>query len=470
MRRLWALVVLVPFLLHAETSHRSMRVVTAVRHWQLGDITRVAIEVSGPFEIRTDRLHKPERLYFDILDSYPSLESRRSFSEAVSDRLLKGVRVAETVPGITRVVLDLADGVQAITSELVNPNRLIVELHPGSDGADPPSPPAIQRPKPIPAPVAPVPKSGFSADAAPPPPAFEMRASIEIPVLPPPRPLSRSELAKPAEPRAAAPSPPGQAANRASDGKGKQASRTSEGENSMVRALGLKINRIVIDPGHGGHDEGSMGAKGLVEKDLVLDVSLRLGKLIEHGMGGVEVIYTRTDDTFIPLEGRTQLANEKMADLFLSIHANASSLTNVSGIETYYLNFTDSKDAMSVAARENASSQQSVFELRDLIQKISLHDKIEESREFANRVQESLQAFAARNFPGQKNRGVRKAPFMVLIGAKMPSVLAEIGFLSNPKEEALLKRADYRQKLAEALYHGVARYAGGLSHFQVAQN
>jgi N-acetylmuramoyl-L-alanine amidase len=194
-----------------------------------------------------------------------------------------------------------------------------------------------------------------------------------------------------------------------------------------------------------------------------------LGKLIEDGMGA-EVIYTRSDDTFVPLEGRTALANEKKADLFLSIHANSSSVPRVSGIETYYLNFTDSKDALDVASRENASSEKSVFELRDIIQKITLHDKAEESREFAGRIQTSLFALSARNFPAEKNRGVRKAPFVVLIGANMPSVLAEIGFLSNPKEEALLKKPDYRQKLAESLYRGLSRYAEGLSHFQMALN
>ena len=252
-------------------------------------------------------------------------------------------------------------------------------------------------------------------------------------------------------------------------GSAKSARHTSTGQSSLIRALGLKINRVVIDPGHGGQDQGTAGPKGLLEKDLVLDVSKRLGKLIEDGMGA-EVIYTRSDDTFVPLEGRTALANEKKADLFLSIHANSSPVPRVSGIETYYLNFTDSKDALDVASRENASSEKSVFELRDIIQKITLHDKAEESHEFAGRIQTSLYALSARNFPGEKNRGVRKAPFVVLIGANMPSVLAEIGFLSNPKEEALLKKPEYRQKLAESLYRGLSRYAEGLSHFQMALN
>jgi N-acetylmuramoyl-L-alanine amidase len=206
----------------------------------------------------------------------------------------------------------------------------------------------------------------------------------------------------------------------------------------------------------------------LLEKDLVLDVATRLGRLIEDRMGA-EVIYTRTDDTFVPLEGRTALANEKKADLFLSIHANSSPYPRIAGVETFYLNFTDSKEALDVASRENATSRNSIFDLQDIIQKITLHDKAEESKEFARSIQAALYAFSARNVPAEKNRGVKKAPFVVLVGASMPSVLAEIGFLSSSREEALLKKPDYRQKLAEALYRGVTRYAESLSHFQVAQ-
>ncbi len=206
------------------------------------------------------------------------------------------------------------------------------------------------------------------------------------------------------------------------------------------------------------------------KKELVLDVSLRLGKLIQDNLGA-EVIFTRSDDTFIPLEGRTALANDHKADLFLSIHANSSPSTpQITGVETYYLNFTDNKDSMAVATRENAMSQKSIFDLRDIILAISQHNKVAESRDFAAHVQSALYGFSARNFPTEKNRGVKKAEFVVLVGANMPSVLAEIGFLSNPKEEALLKKSDYRQKLAEAIYRGVSKYAESLSHFQIAKN
>ncbi len=165
--------------------------------------------------------------------------------------------------------------------------------------------------------------------------------------------------------------------------------KTADGQTSLVRALGLKINRIVIDAGHGGHDSGTLGVDGIEEKDVVLDVALRLGTLL-HDKLGAEVIYTRSDDTFVPLETRTAIANKAQADLFLSIHANSSPDASARGVETYYLNFTQQADALEVAARENAVSGQSVSQLSDLVRKITLKDKIAESREFATDVEASL--------------------------------------------------------------------------------
>jgi N-acetylmuramoyl-L-alanine amidase len=231
--------------------------------------------------------------------------------------------------------------------------------------------------------------------------------------------------------------------------------------------LGLKLSRVVIDPGHGGHDQGTEGPHGLLEKDLVLDVARRLGALIEERLGA-EVVYTRSDDTFVPLEERTALANQKNADLFLSIHAN-SGLASAAGSESYYLNFTTSKSAMDVAARENASSQRTIHQLQDLVEKITLKDKVDESREFAAKIQAALVRELARVNAASRDRGVRKAPFVVLVGAAMPSVLTELDFLSNPREERLLNRPEYRQKIAEALFSGVSQYASTLSRFQVAE-
>jgi len=225
------------------------------------------------------------------------------------------------------------------------------------------------------------------------------------------------------------------------------------------------LGRVVLDPGHGGHDAGTHGPSGLTEKELVLDISQRLAALLEDRLGS-EVVLTRTDDTYVPLEGRTKIANDAKADLFLSIHANSSPVKSVTGVETYYLNFTTSRSSLDLAARENAPAESSIFDLKEVLEKIALKDKIDESREFASRLQTSLFALTKTTTPA-KNRGIKKAPFVVLIGAQMPSVLAEIGFLTNSSDEALMRKTEHKQKIAEALYKGIAAYAESLSQVQV---
>jgi len=474
----------------AAAEHPVALEVTAVRHWSLANSTRIAIEVTGDAHYRSDRVDNPDRIFFDFTGARPHIDGKRIYADDVGDRLLKRIRVAETAPGVTRVVLDLASDADYTVSHLENPSRLIIELR--RAGGTRKTEPAAQVAESVPAGEA-APKSVVKSEARPMREPPRPVASAPPVILPDPPALNR-EISRASVSRMAAKVVPGATVDlpgpppsvlkaRPSESDDlepavessispravpKAAHTPSDGERSLTRALGLKINRVVIDPGHGGADEGTVGRHGLMEKELVLDVAKRLGKLIEDRMGS-EVIYTRQDDTFIPLHARTELANEKKADLFLSIHANSSPHPKVGGIEVYYLNFTHSADALDVAARENASSDKSVYELRDLIQTITLHDKIEESKEFASKVQLSLQTFETRYNTAAKNRGVKKAPFVVLIGASMPSILAEVGFLSNPKEEQLLKRPEHRQKLAEALYQGVSRYAQSLSHFQVAQ-
>ena len=450
--------------LGAQSGSAPAASVTAVRHWSLGEVTRIAVEVSGDFHYRSDRLHNPERIYFDIVNARNGL-GIRYYAEDVSDAVVKRIRVAEANPGTTRVVIDLAGDAHLTTTQLANPGRLIIELRNVSAPTTPTKlyvpEPDLRKPE-LPKPALTIRAGALAAPVAPAPESLQA-AAVPAPATPSPPPLAK----------AADPTPAVKDTTRPADASalevGKAARRTASGETSLIRALGLKLNRVVIDPGHGGHDQGTEGVKGLLEKDLVLDVALRAGSLIEDRLRA-EVIYTRSTDVFIPLESRTALANEKKADLFISIHANASSVPKVSGVETYFLNFTEAKDALAVAARENASSIESISELHDLIQKITLHDKAEESRDLAGSIQSSLFALYLHGFPAEHDRGVRRAPFVVLIGATMPSVLAEIGFLSNPKEEALLRRPEYRQKVAEALVRGVEHYAAGLSHFQVAQN
>jgi N-acetylmuramoyl-L-alanine amidase len=229
---------------------------------------------------------------------------------------------------------------------------------------------------------------------------------------------------------------------------------------SLSRQLGLGVARVVIDPGHGGHDPGAMN-NGLSEAELVLDVGMRLEKLLLN-QPGVEVVMTRRTNVFVPLEERTALANRERADLFLSIHANASEDDRVRGIETYFLNFAPNPAAEVVAARENAASAQTMRQLPDIVKAIALNNKIDESRDFASLIQSSMMDRLKRSNKSAKDLGVKQAPFMVLIGATMPSILAEVSFITNRQEAALLRSSAYRQQIAAALFNGVMRYQKSL--------
>lgn len=480
--------------------------VTAVRFWSLGDMTRVAIEVSSDFRYKSDHLENPDRLFFDIQGATPAMVSKGMHVIRVNDALLKQIRIAETQPGVTRVVLDLEGKTQVTASQSANPNRLMIELR----AKDKPAPPATtsvtgattlsespertiepdlvaalpskaETPKmeavkaqpkqfvaPPPAAPAPLPPVRTSLIEEPPDALVNRPVHPLPPYTPPPMLMAKADTNNAPRPAVTSTTAPAALAPAGSPEIATPAKRNSNGERSLTRVLGLKLGRVVIDPGHGGHDVGTHGPSGILEKDVVLDVAKRLGALLEERLN-TEVIYTRSDDTYVGLEQRTQIANDQKADLFLSIHANSSPYRAVAGVETYYLNFTTSKAALDVAARENAGSQRSLFDLQDVLQKIALKDKIDESREFAARIESSLYGLSSKSNAGAKNRGVKKAPFVVLIGASMPSVLAEIGFLTNSGDEALLKKAEYRQKVAEALYKGIASYAETLSHFQVAE-
>lgn len=483
-----------------------------MRFWSLGEMTRVAIDVSAGFKYKFERLTNPDRLFFDIEGARPDIGKSLQHITPVGDGIVKQIRVAETSPGVTRVVLDLESHSEYTASQLTSPDRLIIEVR-GKGRPAPvvgkviePAPAVIpppevkhpielavaQPPDPAKPPVVQPPAATPFASAKPEPrkfipPPHVQRAPTETPILsadliPPPMPV----MAKPGRPpgppistlASALPPPPSPLPRKAADVPASSkpvagvapepAKRPATGDRSLTRVLGLKLGRVVIDPGHGGRDIGTHGPSGLYEKDVVLDVSRRLGALIESRLGS-EVVYTRDDDTFIPLEERTQIANERKADLFLSIHANSSQIRSAAGVEMYYLNFTTSKAAMDVAARENAGSSRSIYDLKELLEKIALKDKIDESREFAAALQSSLNSLESKTNSGAHNRGLKRAPFIVLIGASMPSVLAEIGFLTNAADEALLKKPEYRQKIAEALYKGIANYSETLSHFQVAQ-
>lgn len=464
----------------ASTKERAK--VMAVRFWSFDDLTRISIETSGEFELKYDRLDHPDRLFFDLVGAQSEVGPKGFRTIAVRDKIVRQIRVAETQHGVTRVVLDLNRYARFTTSRIENPDRLVIEVRdsdaaPVFGGPEPKITPGGRRSFIPPSPVTagfrttPLIEAPPDVRAAPPFASSVLMARLTVP----PRPYGHVAKSQ-AAPRVAyiEPEPlpieraPARTAKLLEPQGAPEPARRNAGAQSMTRVLGLKVSRVVIDAGHGGHDTGTIGAGGLLEKDVVLDVALRLGKLIEQRMGA-DVVYTRSDDTFIPLQDRTRIANDSHADLFLSIHANSSPDRSASGVETYYLNFTSSQSALDVAARENAGSDKSVFELKDLLQKIALQDKIDESRQFAASVQSSLYAASARLDPKSKDRGVRKAPFVVLIGASMPSVLAEISFISNPRDASALKRGEGRQRIAEALYKGVSKYSGTLSHFDVAR-
>lgn len=450
-----------------------------VRHWSQNGVTRVAVQLSGKAEVRRDRLSKPERYFFDFQNTGTGKKGMQTIP--VGDSLLRQIRIAEARPGVSRVVLDLVDTAEVSTSELTNPYRLVIEIKAPSyqapavvsSAAPEPAPAKNARPFVLP-PTRPRPVLTAAILSPPPPMPMVTHFRRPLPVAPriqfPPfkkgTPVETARVQPPPSAPVAAPQPATQP--QAQPAQSAQAARRpATGANSMTRALGLKIRRVVLDPGHGGHDQGSSGPTGLLEKELVLDVALRLGELITANLGS-EVVYTRNEDFFVPLEERTKIANASKADLFVSIHANSSVVRTVSGVETYFLSFTTSKEALDVAARENATSERSVFELRDLLQKIALQEKVDESRDFAARVNSALFKVWGPN-PNTRNRGVKKAPFVVLIGASMPSILTEIGFISNPRDEKELRKPETRQKIAEALYKGIAQYADSLSHFAVAR-
>ena len=408
--------------------------VTEVRHWVGANYTRVVVGTGGEVKYRVARLQKPDRIYFDILHSYPA-DSIKGKDLDIENGFLKKIRIGQHKPNVTRVVLDVDEIEDYTIFPLPNPYRIVVDIH------------------------------GKAAQST------KLQA--------------KNEPLKPGTRRSGTPKPKGEGTKAATRGaagnrenvktasakrpkaSSKPALPTAGGNRTLTRALGLKIGRIVIDPGHGGHDPGTVGPTGLSESKLVLDVALRLKKLIESNLES-EVMLTRDGDRFVPLEERTAIANKHAADLFISIHANASRQRWVRGVETFYLSFTRSKTSLEVAARENASSQESVNRLQDMIKKIALNDMAEESEEFARVIQSSMYN-RLRKVSWQKNRGVKKAPFVVLIGADMPAVLAEISFITNPKDETLLKKSEHRQRIAEALYGGVARYVESLGGATIAR-
>jgi N-acetylmuramoyl-L-alanine amidase len=405
---------------------------------------RSVIELSAEVRFAGERVPSPDRVYFDLPNAAVPGSVITAAQAIPAGPLVKTVRVAPHSAGTTRVVLELGGHPRYSAFVLYNPFRVVidVESEPASGGAS-----QIAAPAPSSLPAA---DSGSQPATAPVPPAHAP--------LPEPRgPVTATASAEPTS-VPDAPKPPPLLTTRVPTSPPALLSRG--GDYSLARQLGLGVARIVIDAGHGGHDPGAQ-ANGIVEAELVLDVALRVEKLLQE-QPGIEVVLTRRTDEFIPLEERTAIANREGADLFLSIHANASKRSAARGIETYFLNFATTPEAEAVAARENATSGRTMGNLPDLVRTITLNNKVMESRELATIVQTAMTRRLRQQNSALRDLGVKQAAFVVLIGAQMPSVLAEISFVTNKAEAALLKQPAYRQRIAQSLADGVMKYQGSL--------
>lgn len=380
----------------------SQPVVSNVRYFVGQGYTRVVIDLSAVAQYEVGRVDGPGniRIWFDVQNATLTKElATRSLP--IDAGLLKQIRVGQHDAKTVRVVLDFTEETKISSFMIADPYRLVIDvLGTGTPAAGP--------------------TSGAAATGSSPAPQ---------PVTPPPRPVVPV-------------TPP---------------SANSTGSYSLARQLGLGVELIVLDAGHGGSDPGSISRNKVQEKTLTLDIAQRVKKLIEEQIG-CRVVMTRDQDTFIPLEERTAVANTLKADLFVSIHINSARSSSLYGTETYFLNFTTDPRATEVAARENAMSTKNIGELQTLVQKITMNSKIEESREFAAIMQKNLITKMTKYNSKAKNLGVKQAPFYVLIGAQMPAILVEANFLSNTNEEKLLRSSTYRAHFAEAVLAGLTDY------------
>lgn len=412
-------------------SSGGLAVVRSVSQAALPQGERVTIELTREVPYSVHRVDGPDRVFFDFTTSAPD-QTLINRPPAITGQLVKALRLGRHQANVTRVVLELAGAPRFSAFTLYEPFRLVIDVE--SDALAPkPVPPPVARP-----PINQTPKLPGAVVVPP-------RPVAPPPVLPAPPPPPASPPPAPEGPAESAPLP---------------AASTARGDYSLARQLGLGVSRVVIDPGHGGHDPGAQ-ANGISESELVLDVSLRLKRLLQQH-SGIEVVLTREDNRFIPLEQRTARANQEGADLFLSIHANASRQTATRGVETYLLNLATNPSAEAVAARENATSAQSMGTLPSILRAIMTNNKLKESRELATFVQTSLVRSLRARSADVRDLGVKQAPFVVLIGAEMPSVLAEISFLTNRAEAALLKQSAYRDRIAQALCDAVLKYQASL--------
>lgn len=381
-----------------------MTTVTGIRHWSSSDSSTVVIDLGDQVQYEAHRLSGPERIYFDLHDTkLPADLSGKSIE--VQDAFLRRIRVAQPTHGITRVVLETKGSPDFSVSLEQNPYRLLVQVQkPGTKPQD------------------------------------RVKINLFAPLTP------------------AGPAPTNAASFPAQPAPGLTA-KTS-GETAGVKADSSTALRIALDAGHGGWDLGTVGRTGLLEKDLVLDIVARLGKLLEDRLGAA-VVYTRQNDDYVALEKRAEIANLAHADLFLSVHANYSDSVSARGVETYY-----SDTYSSLKARDLHDGDPSLKNINWT--NVDIRQKVHGSHRLAASVQRALYGTLVAWNPGLPNRGVKEAQYVVLTGTSMPAVLAEVSFVSSPADEDNLKSAAYRQQIAQALYQGIACYAKDASRVTLA--
>jgi len=371
--------------------------VTELKHWSTPDYTRISIALEHEVKFESHKI--PGRLYLDLQGAKvpPGIKDLN-----IGDGLLKSVRIAQFRAATARVVLDLDSIKDYKIFTFADPFRIIVDVK-------------GERRQEISAAKGEVLESGKPEAAAK-----------------PEKPKAEPEKAKPAE-------------------KAKQPSQFKPG----------KIRRIVVDPGHGGHDPGAMSPSGTREKDIVLQIGLKLAQKIREELG-IDVVMTRSTDVFIELQERTAIANKVGADLFISIHANASLNRSANGIETYYLNLAKTEKVAQLAAKENGTSLEKVSVLQAVLFDLMANYKLNDSAHLAEEVQKALYKKALTGYPGVKNLGVKQGPFYVLVGATMPSILVETAFVSNDKDEQKLKDPQYQELTADGILSGIRGYIASL--------
>jgi N-acetylmuramoyl-L-alanine amidase len=416
--------------------------IKSIRREVLPDVVRIVIDLDIEVPFHDERLENPPRVFVDLPSTHAvaSLIDRTIRFDSDAD-VVRQVRIGRHPNRTTRVVLDAGGVTTYSVYPLYSPYRLVIECSRAL-----PVPAAFTPIRPVAdATRVPLLRRRLTPDWAQMVPAHIPTAAAALREASRPEPLNGALPASPVDIGTVAPVAPTGAP-----------SKNLAGGFSLARQLGLGVSRIVIDPGHGGHDPGAR-AGGLSEAELVLDIALRLEKLLAR-VPGVDVVLTRRTDDYVALQERTAIANREGADLFLSIHANASGNRQARGIETYFLNFATSLSTAAVAARENAASGQTMGALPDVVKTIALNNKLDESRDFATFVQRAMIDKVRGANKTVRDLGVKQAPFVVLIGAAMPSVLAEISFLTNVQEAKLLKGSAYRQRIADALFDAVRKY------------